>query len=262
LVSPPERFLEQTEFEREIETIEPLLFILRRFVEQLSRRLEMIYLTAVEFQLRLGLSSGAACERDFKIPSPTNNVEIIFRMLQTHLETLRTDWPIDSLRLEAKPAKPNARQLGLFEPTLRNPNQFGETMGRLTGLVGSENVGSPELEGTHKPDSFRMMPPNFDSATTTTKSGASTVVICGLRLRRFRPPLPARFEFRQEKPALIRSDVFSGALAAARGPYFGSGNWWEGGRWAREEWDVETAGGALLRIFRSSDGCFVEGVYD
>ena len=223
----------------------------------------MIYLTAVEFQLRLGLSSGAACERVFKIPSPTNNVEIIFRMLQTHLETLRTDSPIVSLRLEAKPAKPNARQLGLFEPTLRNPNQFGETMGRLTGLVGSENVGSPELEQTHKPDSFRMMPPNFDSATTTTaKSGASTVVICGLRLRRFRPPLPARFEFREEKPALIRSDVFSGALAAARGPYFGSGNWWEEGRWAREEWDVEIAGGALLRIFRSSDGCFVEGVYD
>ena len=39
LVPPVESFAETFEFENEIETVEPLLFMLRRFLEQLSLRL-------------------------------------------------------------------------------------------------------------------------------------------------------------------------------------------------------------------------------
>jgi protein ImuB len=165
LVVPPQEFAEQMDFEHEIETAEPLLFVLRRFVEQLSRRLELIYLVIAEFHLHLGLSSGSKYERVFKIPSPTGSIEILFRMLQTHLETVRTDSPITSLRLSAKPAKPEAQQFGLFESTLRDSNQFAETLARLTALVGLENIGTPELVASHKPDSFRITVPEFESDT-------------------------------------------------------------------------------------------------
>jgi hypothetical protein len=84
----------------------------------------------------------------------------------------------------------------------------------------------------------------------------------GLALRRYRPVLSARVEFSHERPAVLRSSVFSGAIAKTCGPYIYSGDWWEEHRWGREEWDVETFDGALFRIFRSSGGCFVEGVYD
>ena len=47
LVQPPESFAESFEFENEIETAEPLLFMLRRFLEQLSVRLNAIYLVAL-----------------------------------------------------------------------------------------------------------------------------------------------------------------------------------------------------------------------
>jgi hypothetical protein len=60
----------------------------------------------------------------------------------------------------------------------------------------------------------------------------------------------------------MRSDLFTGPITGARGPFFSSGQWWDDARWAREEWDVATANGSFLRIFRSNDGCFVEGVYD
>lgn len=268
LVSPAEEFAEQMEFENEIETVEPLLFVLRRFVGQLSRRLEWIYLVVAEFQLRLGLSSGAKYERVFTIPAPTGNVEILFRMLQTHLETVRTDSPIVSLRLAAKPAKPEAQQFGLFESTLRDPNQLAETLARLAGLCGTERVGTPQLEATHRPDAFKVAKA-FHAANSAgglkeriENALTRPAEISALPLRRFRPPLPTHIEFRAGKPALLRSHVFIGPIVETRGPFFSSGNWWDSGRWAREEWDIQTSDGALFRVFRSQDGCFMDGVYD
>jgi protein ImuB len=258
LVSPPETFSEQIEFENEVETAGPLIFVLRRFVEQLSQRLKAIYLVAGEFQLRLGLASGDKYEHRFPIPSPTADIEILFRMLQTHLETVRTASPILSLELAAQPARQETHQFGLFENTLRNPNQFAETLARLMALAGPENVGTPILEATHRPDVFRMQRPDFD----TIQHSQIKTQNSGLQLRRFRPPLPAYFEFRENHPALVRSEWFRGPVADARGPFLSSGQWWDKHHWAREEWDVEMAGGILIRIFRSNEGCFIEGLYD
>ncbi len=272
LVIPSEDFSEYLEFENEIETAEPLLFVLRRLVEQLSRRLELIYLVIAEFHLQLGLSAGAKYERVFKIPAPTGNIDVLFRMLQTHLETVRTDAPIISLRLAAKPTKPEGKQFGLFESTLRDPNQFAETAARLTALCGSDRVGTPQLEATHKPDAFHVAQTflsagsgDFPVARRSTGLESPVNPQAGkpaLQLRRFRPPLSSHIEFRDDKPVLLRSEVFTGAIKETRGPFFSSGNWWDAGRWAREEWDVETSDGSLFRIFRSAEGCFVEGIYD
>src|SRR5262245_33317921 len=53
LVRPPESFAETFEFENEIETAQPLLFMLRRFLEELAIRLGAIYLVAKELALRI-----------------------------------------------------------------------------------------------------------------------------------------------------------------------------------------------------------------
>ena len=71
LIRPPESFEESFEFEREIETAEPLLFMLRRFLEQLAVRLAAIYLVAKELTLRITFASNQSYERVFKIPQPT-----------------------------------------------------------------------------------------------------------------------------------------------------------------------------------------------
>src|SRR2546423_12250229 len=91
LARPPESFEESFEFENEIETAEPLLFMLRRFLEQLTGRLSAIYLVAKELTLRITFANppreGFAAankqryERVFKIPQPTNDVDLLFRML-------------------------------------------------------------------------------------------------------------------------------------------------------------------------------------
>src|SRR5437879_12854262 len=98
LIRPPESFEESFEFENEIETAEPLLFILRRFLEQLAIRLSALYLVAKELTLRItftdsrqdepAVAEKQGYERVFKIPQPTNDVELLLRMLQTHRENL------------------------------------------------------------------------------------------------------------------------------------------------------------------------------
>jgi protein ImuB len=258
LVLPGEQFTEQMEFEKEIETLEPLLFVLRRFLEQLTGRLTIIHLVAGELALELCLISGEKNQITFKIPAPTNDIEILFRTLRTQLETLQTNSPIQHISLTIQPVKLSGHQFGLFEVTLRNPNRFSETVARLSALCGAGRVGTPVLEPTHQPDSFRLQPPNFDATIQGTKSDFPPEPV----LRRFRPALAATIKFDGPEPVALRSPVFTGRIMETDGPFASSGHWWESPVWQREEWDARTTDGAQYRIFRSPQGDFVEGVYD
>src|SRR6059036_353842 len=171
LIRPPESFQESFEFENEIETAEPLLFMLRRFLEQLAVRLSTIYLVAKQLTLRITFADKQIYERVFKIPQPTNDVDLLFRMFQTHLENFRSEHPIVAVALSAQPIKPAKEQFGLFETTLRNPAQLSETLARLTALLGSEHVGTPVLEETHRPDTFRMEPFSWAAVESAVPSG-------------------------------------------------------------------------------------------
>jgi protein ImuB len=259
----PEEFIEQIEFENEIETLEPLLATLRQFVEQLAARLECLHLVIGELDLRLGLSAGVEHRERFKIPVPTGDVKILCRLLHTRLENVRTDAAISSFRLEARPAPPDANQLGLFVTTLVNPNQFAETLGRLSSLCGGERVGIPAAEATLRPDAFRMNKPVLtEEADLFADTPHAPENQLGLQLRRFRPPLAAKIDFHDERPAVFRSSSFGGTITDTRGPFKTSGEWWDQNAWSRAEWDVQTADGMLYRLVRTPDGDFVEGVYD
>src|SRR5207249_2193382 len=177
-VRPPESFEESFEFENEIETAEPLLFMLRRFLEQLTLRLSAIYLVAKELTLRITFSNKQNYERVFKIPQPTNDVDLLFRMLHTHLENFKSEHPIIAVSLQAQPIKAASQQYGLFETTLRNPNQLSETLARLTALLGADRVGTPVLEETHRPDAFRMEPVAWKSRTGFQAVGQAGVPAC------------------------------------------------------------------------------------
>src|SRR6267378_4511199 len=106
LIRPPESFEESFEFEHEIETAEPLLFMLRRFLEQLAVRLSAIYLVTKELTLQITFSNKERYERCFKIPQLTNDVDLLFWMLHTHLENFKSEHPIIAVSLNARPIKP------------------------------------------------------------------------------------------------------------------------------------------------------------
>jgi len=288
-VQPPESFEESFEFENEIETAEPLLFMLRRFLEQLALRLSAIYLVAKEISLRITFSNpprdGFAAankqcyERCFKIPQPTNDVDLLFRMLHMHLENFKSEHPIVAVSLDAQPIKPASQQFGLFETALRNPQQLYETLARLTGLLGADRVGTPVLEETHRPDAFRIEPfvwkLNADEfphrrasarAPLPEEEGRVRVATCSassrVALRRFRPVASASVLLSKNIPAYIRSANISGKVVDERGPYLASGNWWNEKSWECAEWDVQLDDGALCRGHRTGETWEVAGVYD
>jgi protein ImuB len=257
LIRPPESFEESFEFENEIETVEPLLFMLRRFLEQLAIRLSGIYLVAKELTLRITFTNKQIYERIFKIPQPTNNVDLLFRMLHTHLENFKSEYPIVSVALNAQPIKPAKEQFGLFETTLRNPHQLSETLARLTALLGADRVGTPVLEETHRSDAFRIEPFAWNIAADTS---ATTKEKSPIALRRFRPAISGSV-FTSENWHL-QGEKIRGKIVKQRGPYLFSGNWWDEKSWMRAEWDLQLEAGELILAHESQGTWKLDGVYD
>jgi protein ImuB len=259
LVRPPESFEESFEFEHEIETAEPLLFMLRRFLDQLAVRLNAIYLVAKELTLRITFGNKQTYERVFKIPQPTNDVDLLFRMLQTHLENFRSEHPIVAVALNAQPIKPSREQFGLFETTLRNPHQLSETLARLIALLGADRVGTPVLEETHQPDAFRMEPFLWHGLPA---HHIGRMPIPRVALRRFRSAVSASVLLDEDTLAHVRSAEIQGKIIEQQGPYLLSGNWWDEKSWTRAEWDVQLEDGELVRAHESHGTWKVDGIYD
>jgi protein ImuB len=277
LVRPPESFEDSFEFENEIETAEPLLFMLRRFLEQLSLRLSSLYLVAKELTLRITFanpptvqedgfvgSNKKIYERAFKIPQPTNDIDLLFRMLHTHLENFKSQHPITAISLEAQPTQSPKQQFGLFETTLRNPHQLSETLARLIALLGTDRVGTPVLEETHRPDAFRMEPFSWHAAASAVASGelpdALRTAHTATALRRFRPVASASVFISDNWH--LQSEKIRGKVVDQRGPYLISGNWWDENSWERAEWDLQLENGHLLRAHASEGNWEIDGIYD
>jgi protein ImuB len=265
-----ERFEESFEFEFPVATVEPLLFLLRRFVDQISQRLELSGLAAELLALRLRLESGGTVERRLRLPHPTREADTLFRTLSVCLETLRTESSLVAVSLTAAPCQAAEKQLGLFESALRDPRQFQETLARLSALLGADRVGTPARLSGHRPDSFKMAPPDFETAPDMLPR-PRTSAVASTPLRRLRPSARAQVKLDAEAttpagdspaPASIRSSAANGSARLARGPWRVSGNWWDPTAWRVEEWDVALRDGLIIRLAKRPDGWFVDGILD
>jgi protein ImuB len=245
LVRPPEVFTEQFEFEHEVETAAPLLFVLRRFLEQLTQRLGALYLLLSELTLQLTFADKSVYQRRFQIPDPTNSVELLFRLLQTDLENFRANHPIVAVSLEAQPARPAKQQFRFFETPLRDPARLHETLNRLTALLGRDRVGRPLREDSHRDDAFHLEP--FVWELTGLPNEMPNEPVIGPTLRRLRQQL---------LPVAERT------VQGRQGPYLSSGDWWDEKPWQRTEWDLELRNGTIGRAQKSGNDWRLEAIYD
>jgi protein ImuB len=256
LVKAVELFSEESELDHGIETLEPLLFLLRRFLEQIMGRLKAAYLVVGKLRLGLRFDSGSPYQRVFVIPQPTRDVDLLFRTLHTHLENFTADGPIIAIELAAKPVRPSAEQFGLLERGLKDPNQLAETLARLGALLGTNRVGTPQLEPSRHPDAFhlRAFDPNAPEIPE------SEVPRLGVPWLRFRPAIEARVVLNHGAPEFLYSSRITSAVGEKRGPWRLAGDWWGRRGWSREEWDVETDDG-FYRLVHVGNDWFLDGIY-
>jgi protein ImuB len=267
-VEEPLAFEESVELEHPVALLEPLAFLLNRMLEQLCARLAARALAIQELRLRLQLEGGAAQERSLRFPLPTRDARTLLKLLQLDLEAHPPSAPVVGITLVAEPARPRPPQGGLFAPLSPPPEKLELTLARLAGVMGERNLGSAELQDTHRPDAFRME----KFATEIQNAKCKMQNAKKLALRRFRPPRRAQVEVRAGRPSQIRFGAVRGTVVNLAGPWRTSGEWWTGEGWARDEWDVALALQTdkntecliLCRIYRDleSGGWFVEGSYD
>lgn len=283
LVRPPIGFAQSMELEHAISELEPLSFILSRLLNQLCANLDEHGLATNELRLRLGTQAsgvqlqqagGVRTDRTITLPVPMRNPKTLLRLLLFDIEREPPPAPIVAVTISAEPVKPRAAQTGLFIPQAPEPEKLEITLGRLAKLVGAEQVGSPELLDTHRPDAFRVKKFRLSQQKGRNAKQASGIIplpVMGFRI--FRPPWLAEVYTLKGQPARIdaraqSSRKLSGTIIRAAGPWRGSGDWWRPDVWARDEWDVAvfdaSAGEVLCRIYRdlTSEKWYLAGIYD
>jgi len=248
---------ESFNFESPTESLEPILFLLRRFLASLTERLQSAWLAAGRMSLTILTENGPSASRTFTIPSPTTDADLLFRILHTHLESLQLPNPASSVSLELHPAPREISQFRLFETSLRDPNRFSETMARLLALCGPHKAGTPEQGNSHRPDHWQLTPPAFHLLKPSPAT-AQTFSL-GLPLRRFRPPIPATVALLHHQPAHITCPKLHGPITSCLGPWRSSGHWWEPETsWLSEEWDIAMPDHSLWRIRRTGPAWFLD----
>ena len=228
---------ESAELEHPIKLREPLLFLIARFLHDLTARLKSQSLATASLHLTLNGN-----HRTHSVPFPTRDVKLLLKLVERSLERQPPEAPVAKVRLELIPTEPRRVQHGLFTPAAPEPEKLELTLGKIRGLVGEKNVGYPELFDTHRPGLARPA------------TGRSC-----LSFRYFRPPLDARVTAER-----LWTRMFQGKILQIAGPWRSSGDWWRTDQWNRDEYDLSLSDGALYRIYldRLSKKWFVEGVYD
>src|SRR6266540_4174074 len=203
-----------------------------------------------ELRVRLKLESKMLYERTLNLPYPMRDHKVFLKLLLLDVEMHPPQSPVIAISIICEPVKPRILQNGLFIPLAPEPAKLELTLARLGKLVGSENIGSPEVMDTHRPDAFRLKRFIVKSRTEFKKnrkkvSNYSAIIRSSQNLlgfRVFRPPLRALVQAEHGYPAEVSAwganrSVY-GKIISAAGPWRTSGDWWRNDRWGRDEWDV------------------------
>jgi len=254
-------FQAEMELEHPVESLEPLAFVLGRLLSEVCASLNSRSMSANEIRLRLILENAAPHEVTLRLPVPMVDQKAFLRMLQLELNGRPPSAPVLKALLEAVPARPRRTQHGLFVPASPEPEKLELTVSRVRHLVGEGRVGTPEIEDSHRPDSFHMRPFAPAAASMKAEPSGAEARLC---LRRFRPPKYAQVLLMNEQPVRVMSPVASGRVVVAKGPWRTSGEWWKDDAWNRDEWDVTLQSGGMYRVFQElgSWRWFLEGSYD
>ena len=255
---------ERMELEHALSLLEPLLFLFARVLNELCGRLRSQSRAARSLEVKLELEDQKAYRCELEFPVPIDDHASILKLLQLHLERHSPEAPILAFTLRVEPAEPRRVQNNFFVPPAPLPDKLQITLERIAGMVGKENVGTPKLLNTHRPNAFEMSSLGPLTENRGFSEHAQENTDLRLVIRVFRPALEARVVVVHSTPKYVAARGVRGNVVESAGPWKTSGEWWAATAWMHEEWDVALDDGALYRIYQQpqTQAWYVSGVYD
>jgi len=238
-------------FDDPVEEMDSLLFVGARMIDALVERAADRALALARLTVTMKLEGGAAHELALRPAIPSADRRFLLKLLQLEIAAHPPQAAVLNFELNAEAAPSTLVQLGLFAPQTPEPSRLDVTLARLRAIVGEDRVGSPVLEDTHRPGSFRMEAFAVDALPAAQPDDKPRVA-----LRRVRPSAPVHVILRAGKPTAFRDRDNRYQIVTAYGPWRTSGCWWSADAWSSEEWDVLATrqDGASVACLLACDG--------
>jgi len=264
--TPPPFWDEAQGLEWEIDSLGALAVVLDAVLGRLCARLVAASLAADALDVRLELASGGHHARAVALAVPMCEVKPMLALLTLDLEAHPPAAAVTRVTVSAHPVRARAGQGGLWQPPAPRLRDLVAVLARLAALVGPDNVGSPRLDDSHRPDAYALTafaPPDEPGGAGGERTPRPDPPLSDahrLVLRRVRPARRVAVATDDERPSRVDGQRVVGCA----GPWRASGAWWDVQAWARDEWDVALGDGTLCRLARdlTTDGWSLDGVYD
>jgi protein ImuB len=262
-IEPEFALKEFYDFETPVEQIDSLLFMGARMIDCLVARAVGRALSLVSLTVEMELEGERTHHLAIHPAVPSVDRKFLLKLLQLEMGAHPPEAAVVSLTLTAEAGQSSKMQLGLFAPQTPEPSRLDVTLARLKAIVGEDHVGTPMLEDTHRPGSFRVEGFQVDTKPSAPKSESPRMA-----LRRVRPPHPIQVALHATKPVAFRDGDHRFEITAVYGPWRTSGCWWSPDGWDTEEWDALAANGSgeafgcLLILDRLRNEWRLEAFYD
>jgi len=197
---PPPTIFEREELEREIDSTEPLRFILKGFVARASTRLEARGQAVGHVSLQLVYDRSAArlqgvhdplVQLDIELPIALWREEELLRTLTAKLEHVTLEAPVVEVRLELSALTEARRQQLAMGASRLDSTTLPTLLAELSAWLGADRVGTLQIANSHRPEARSVLLPWSDSAPKKKSTPPAPVPLFFTEPTRLLPcPLP------------------------------------------------------------------------
>ncbi len=262
----PQTFEESLALDYGIDSLEPLIFLLRRLIECVTNRIELQGLGCHELEFAFELGNGGRDFRRIGASVPITDHKVFVTLVRAEIEQRPLAQPVVRISVSGVVTRLRPTQLDLLRPTGPAPAALASALARLSVLCGPDRVGVLRRSDSHRPEAIEVRP--FESTSVgvrrTPDARASAGPVIRLALRAFRPAVELEVFESVGQLDYVRGRGFGGRVVQWAGPWRLRGEWWTTDPFAREYYDVELTDGGVYRIFRDvrERRWLADGVYD
>ena len=279
--------------------LDALLFVINAMLREVTARLATTGRAAVHMGLSMGLEGGGWQHLSVRLGAPTRDPDRILGLIRARMERVELAGPAESICLEVVDPVPfDGRQRDLVDRQ-RATEQLADVSARLQDTLGVENVGTPRLIDSHRPESAWLHAPivlaDLGAGGSVAVAHPPAVAHAAGSLVDPRPvsvqtaiaedpvaewtgfaapiaprrpvvllpcPVAIDVQTRRGRPASLHHDGRWLGITSVDGPERRRGAWWEQRPYEREYWRIALTDGRQAWIYREDDRWALHGWWD